>query len=225
MSTLIIVAHPDDEVLGCGGTIAKLTKMGEQVNVVIACDGESSRKNVKNIKKLIKERQNQAKDAGKLLGINNISFLNFPDQKLDSISLIELVQKIEKCIVKYKPNKIFTHFSGDLNKDHRLVSEATLIACRPSYDHLITHIYFFETPSSSEWNFDNLSPSFKPNFFIDITKTIKLKIDAIKVYKNEIRKFPHPRSSENINALSITRGSSVLMKNAEAFILVRQLKI
>ena len=219
---LVIAAHPDDETLGCGGTVAKLTKTQEyDANVVFFTDGVGAR-SIKNKKKEL-ERKMQCKKACKLLGFNQTKFYNFPDNSLDTIPLIKIVKLIEKEILEVKPNIIFTHHDGDLNIDHNLISRATVTATR-NYDKKVYKIFTFEVLSSTGLNFGKNNNNFLPNTFFDITETIKYKIQALKIYKDEIRKFPHPRSDKGLNYLAKYRGMFVGLAYAEAFRLIKSVQ-
>tara|TARA_B100000700_G_scaffold326960_1_gene440074 strand:- start:1002 stop:1688 length:687 start_codon:yes stop_codon:yes gene_type:complete len=222
-NVLVVASHPDDEVLGCGGTIYNLKKKGAKISALFLSDGESSRKHSK-INKLILERKNQAIKAGKILGIKNISFGNFPDNSMDTVPILKIIQFIEKKIKKTRPDVIFTHFENDLNVDHQITSKAVVTACRPVKNQTVKSIFFFEILSSSEWNISTKNKIFKPNFYVDITKSLKFKLRALKYYKREMRKWPHPRSIEGVKLLSKTRGSTVGLANAEAFILGRHVE-
>jgi LmbE family N-acetylglucosaminyl deacetylase len=213
---LIICAHPDDETLGLGGTIKILNKKKADISCLVFTEGESARE--KSLRR-IKDRENQSKKASKILGINQIQFLRYKDQQLDMVPVVELAQKIELKIKKLKPKVVFTHFWGDVNQDHRKLFEATLIACRPTPSSSVKELICYETPSSTEWGIE----SFNPNYFVDIDKELEIKIKAFKQYKNEIATFPHPRSIKSITNRAAYWGSKVGIKNAEAFIKVREL--
>ena len=213
---LVICAHPDDETLGLGGTIKLHSSNGSDVYVLNFTDGETARG--KSIKKIVK-RQEQAKKAVSILGVKEIEFLDYEDQKLDIIPLVELSKKIESRIKKWNPSIIYTHFWGDTNQDHRALFDATMIASRPTPDSKINTIICYETPSSTEWSHQN----FNPNYFIDVQKVLKIKIKALQQYKNEIKRFPHPRSEQAIQIRSKYWGSSVGVNNAEAFYMVRNI--
>jgi len=220
---LVVASHPDDEVLGCGGTLYNLKKKGAKISALFLSDGESSRKHSK-INKLIKDRKKQAVQAGKILGIKKMIFGNFPDNSMDTIPILKIIQFIEKQIKKIKPDTIFTHFESDLNVDHQITSKSVITACRPIKNLSVKSILFFEILSSSEWNISIKNKSFIPNYFVDIKKSLKFKLKALKCYKREMRKWPHPRSLEGVKLLSKTRGSSVGLSNAEAFILGRHIE-
>ena len=236
MKILVIAAHPDDEVLGMGGTIKKLTKSGNKVKIVILATGIAARrsttfqnntkygineKDKKIIESQIKEIRSQAKKASRILGVNDIEFLDFPDNEMDTVSSLKITKTIESIINKFKPNKIFTHSPFDVNVDHRLIYQATLTATRPNSQRNVEEVYSFEVPSSTEWFFPM---SFQPNVFVDISKELKVKLKAMSMYKKEVKKFPHPRSLKLLEHVSKRWGSVSGFSAAEAFYLVRQLK-
>tara|TARA_B100000686_G_C16493490_1_gene813336 strand:+ start:180 stop:872 length:693 start_codon:yes stop_codon:yes gene_type:complete len=223
-NVLVVAAHADDEVLGCGGTLAKLARKKFKINTLILADGVTSRnKNKKQTKREIKDREISCQKSCKILGISKPTFFNFPDNQLDSVPLIKIIKLIEINIKKHKPGLIFTHCPEDLNIDHRLVSKAVITACRPMRDNPVNLILFFEVPSSTEWQIKTSRKSnFNPNWFEDISNTLKFKLNAIKMYKKELRKWPHPRSLKGIKTLAEWRGASSGYKAAEAFILGRK---
>jgi LmbE family N-acetylglucosaminyl deacetylase len=216
-SVLVVAAHPDDEILGCGGTIAKLVKKGYEVNCLIAAEGISSRVALSESEKksLIKSLHSNMADAHKLIGISNSKILNLPDNQMDTVPLLDIIQKIEQSIDELKPSHVITHSSLDVNIDHRILNDAVLAATRPQPGSKIQSVFFFEVPSSTEWRFSN--NSFSPNTFVDITNEIDLKIKALNCYDSEMRPHPHPRSYENVIGLSTVRGSMVGVNNAESF--------
>ena len=216
---LVLCAHPDDETLGLGGTLSLKSQNGNQIYVLFFTDGESSRN--KTTKDDIILRQKQAEDACKLLGIKKVKFLDYPDQKLDTFPTLEIAKQIENVIKEWKPSEIFTHYWGDVNQDHRKIFEATKIAVRPQPSSKIKKIICYETPSSTDWGL--FPESFTPNLFVNIDKTIKKKISALKKYKNEIQKFPHPRSIDSVIIRSKYWGSTIGDMNSEAFILLREI--
>ena len=213
---LVVCAHPDDETLGLGGTLALHSKNGDKVFVLIFADGQFARDRTS---RGIAYRQSQAKKACSILGIKELEFLNYEDQKLDIISLVELADKIETVIKKWKPDVIYTHYWGDVNQDHRKLFEATLIALRPTPSSKIRRFICFETPSSTEWG----NSSFRPNLFVKIDNFLDKKLEALKQYKNEINPFPHPRSKNAIINRARYWGSSVGVKHAEAFVSLREI--
>jgi LmbE family N-acetylglucosaminyl deacetylase len=216
---LIIAAHPDDEVLGCGGTIIRHVDSGDEVNVLFMSDGVTSR-NKNELQH--KNRNNSALVACSILGTQEPIFLNFPDNKMDSLALLDVVQTVEKIINELKPETIYTHHSGDLNIDHRITHQAVMTACRPQPNFSVKEIYSFEVLSSTEWQTQDTSP-FLPNYFIDITSFIENKRRALNAYVSEMYSEPHSRSIENILRLNAVRGNSVGLDYAEAFMVLRKI--
>ena len=213
---LIVAAHPDDEILGCGGTIIRLR---EDFNIyaLFMTDGVSSRqKNSKDIK----FRKKCAIKLFKKLKLEKPVFFNFPDNKMDSVPLLNIVKKIEKYLKKIKPIEVYTHFENCLNIDHRITFEATITACRPLVDLNVSKILSFEIPSSTDWALYK-NKNFQPNYFVNIEKQLSKKMDALKYYEKELRKDPHSRSKNSIEALARYRGSSCGLNFAEAFYLNR----
>lgn len=224
MNILIIVAHPDDEVLGCGGTIAKLSE-NNSIYTLILGEGLTSREILDEEKKgELKELKKQSAEANKILGVKKVFFKNFPDNKFDTIPLLDIIKSIERIIQKIKPDEIFTHHYGDLNIDHQITHKAVLTATRPIGDYTVKKILLFEVLSSTEWNYQNQNNIFTPNTYIDISEAIDKKLEAMKCYKSEIRAYPHPRSLEAIEILAKKRGLEVGLKSAEAFCLIREIR-
>lgn len=218
---LIIAAHADDEVLGCGGMIAKSISNGDSVFAIFLTDGISAR-DFSN-KKDIENRKKSANQAHELLGLTDVRYLNYPDNRLDSIDLLDLVKDLEVHIEQIKPNVVYTHHYGDLNVDHQIAFKATMTACRPLPDCSVKEIYSFEIISSTEWSgvVDNY---FKPTVYIDITNFIDVKLKAINFYNLEMRDSPHSRSIEHVKSLAKHRGNCVGVDAAEAFIAIRVIK-
>jgi N-acetylglucosamine malate deacetylase 1 len=214
---LVIVAHPDDEVLGCGATIAKHIDNGDIVQVVFLSDGFSSRDDDK-------DRNNNAHKASEVLACQQPIFLNYPDNRLDTIPLLDIVKKIEKVVDDIQANIIYTHYFGDLNIDHQITHKAVMTACRPQPDFCVKEIYSFETLSATHWQSSSMTNTFNPNYFVDISDFIKQKIKALQCYDNEMRDYPHARSYEAVVSLSSFRGSAVGVHNAEAFVVERLIK-
>lgn len=216
---LIIVAHPDDEILGVGGTILKHLYNKDKVSVLILSDGETSRDSSADITK----RSQQAKKAVQFLGVQNLFLEKFPDNKFDSLPLLNIIKIIEKYLNKIKPSIIYTHHAHDLNIDHQITFQAVLTACRPQPNFFVKKILCFETLSSTEWQIKNPAKSFCPTEYNNIDDFIDKKITALKIYQHELRKYPHPRSVEGIKILAQYRGIQVGCKYAEAFQLIRKL--
>lgn len=219
---LIIAAHPDDEVLGCGGTIAKYAK-SKEIYVAILGEGIFSRyqKRDEANKEELLSLEKKSKEIGKFLGVKENFFFGLPDNQFDTIPFLKIVKKVEEVIKKVKPEIIYTHHNGDLNIDHRITFQAVLTAARPINNCSVKEIYSFEVLSSTEWSFQKINGSFLANVFEDISTTISKKIEAMKIYKTEIREFPHPRSEEAILSVAKRRGSVAGFKYAEAFELIR----
>ena len=218
---LVVAAHPDDEVIGCGGVIARHVMDGDLVNVLFISDGVGSRKQASLTD--LRERKEASKRAQKILGFKSATFLDLPDNKLDSIPLIKIIQQIENILAKFKPTIVYTHSCSDLNVDHRITYDATVTACRPIPSSFVRELYSFEIMSSTEWGTQS-TPHFSPDVFVDIDSTWDLKIKALRAYDLEMRPAPHTRSIEHLEVLSRHRGYSVGMKRAEAFKLIRHLK-
>lgn len=218
---LVIAAHADDEALGCGGTIARHVSQGDNVSVVFIADGVTSRINAGQQES--EQRETAAKQALQVLGITQSYALGFPDNRLDAVPLLDIVQQLEKIIFKIQPDIIYTHHIGDLNIDHQITHQAVMTACRPQPDFCVKEIYSFEVLSSTEWQTPNYHP-FLPNVFVDITEYIEAKRQALKAYSMEMRQPPHTRSIENSIKLAEVRGASVGLHYAEAFMLIRKLK-
>ena len=214
---LVVAAHPDDEVIGCGGFIAKQTQNGYPVHIVFMSNGVSSRElgDHKKLLNLILQRKENAIKASKILGAKSTKFLDFPDNSMDSVPLLNVAKELEKVVRKLNPSIIITHSKSDLNIDHRVTHEAVLISSRPKPGNEVQKIMFFEIPSSTNWN--PTSPQFNPLEFVDVTEFINKKIDALNCYGSEICPTPHTRSLDGILALNKYRGTTVGKNLAEAF--------
>ena len=216
LKVLVIAQHPDDEVLGCGGTIAKHTKRGNEVYLCIITKAYPADWS----EEFLKNRPKEIEKSNKMLGIKKTYFLNFPTVKLDTIPQKELNGLISEIVDEVKPDIVYIPHKGDLNKDHRLTFEACLVALRP-VGYKVKRILSYETLSETEWG-QTIEP-FIPNVYVDISETFNQKIEAIKAYKSEIRRYHHPRSLEIIESLARKRGSETGIEFAEAFILIREL--
>jgi len=214
-SILIVAAHPDDEVLGCGGTIAKHTAAGDDVHILIVAEGATSRDGTsQEIVSILKEC---AAEAALILGAKPPIMLGFPDNRLDSMDRLDVIKAIEGHVDKIGPNTIYTHHGGDLNIDHRIVHEAVITACRPVPGSRVKQVFSFETVSSTEWATPSIGQEFSPNHFVRISAQMETKFHAIEAYKTEMRPFPHARSLKSVAALARLRGSQVGVEEAEAF--------
>lgn len=221
---LIIAAHPDDEVLGCFGTVAKLIKNGYEAYTLILGEGKTSRdekRSRKNKKDEINLLGKEIKKANESIGIKKTYIEQFPDNRFDSVDLLDIVKAISKVKDEIKPNIIFTHFQNDLNIDHQITYQATLTASRAMENECVKEIYAYEVLSSTEWNYPL---SFSPDVYFDITDFIDKKINAMAKYQSELREFPHPRSLKGIKLNAKYHGMRVGLKYAEAFKSVRVIK-
>ena len=223
MPILIIAAHPDDETLGCGGTIARFSAAQQQVHILILGQGITSRQTGDNNTQPLeveKLREN-CRNAVKILGAAHIYFESFPDNMFDSVPLLNIVKTIESYIETIRPSVIFTHHGGDLNIDHSITARAVLTATRPMPGCPVNHLYAFEVLSATDWSFGQISPGFIPHYFINIKEFMAQKTKALKAYEGEIRSFPHPRSTDAVKTLARLRGSMAGLENAEAFSIIR----
>jgi len=217
---LVVSAHPDDEVLGVGGTVARHVAEGDSVTVVIVADGATSRYEAGSESGL----EAQAAAARQALGVEDLRFLRFPDQRLDREALLEVTQRLESVFNDVRPEVVYVHHWGDLNRDHRIVFEATMVAARPVGAAAPEDVYAYETPSSSEWAAPEPSATFVPTHFVDITATLEAKLRAMAAYATELREPPHPRSLESLRTRSAYWGQLVGLSHAEPFQVVRQIR-
>ncbi len=218
MNVLIIAPHPDDEVLGAGGTIARFAAEGAEVYVVIATKGYPPDFKEEIVQKVRQE----ALAAHKVLGIKETIFLSLPAAKLDTIPHRDVnCQLIEVC-QKVQPEILFIPFNGDLHLDHQRIFLSALVAARPNSNFAPKTIYAYETLSETNWNAPYVTPNFVPNVFVDISAYLEAKIQAMEIYASQLNPFPHERSVEALRALATLRGSTVGCFAAEAFVLVRE---
>ena len=223
-SILVIAAHPDDEVLGCGGTIAKLADAGASVHVAFLADGIFSRVGERVTQQLeLTARHTAAEKACEILRVKSVSFGEFPDNRMDTIPLLDITRALETLITKHQPSIIFTHHSGDVNIDHSRTHAAVVTACRPQFGHPVKTLLSFEVPSSTEWQLPGSAAAFTPNWFVDISATLNRKLAALEAYAAELRVWPHPRTRQGVEHLAHWRGATVGVDAAEAFVLGRQL--
>lgn len=217
---LVVAAHPDDEVLGCGGTIARYADEGHDVHVLILAEGLTSRGAKRSrvaSRSGLKRLAASAHAANEKLGTASVTLEKFPDNRMDSVDLLDVVKTIESAVHKLKPHTLLTHFGGDVNIDHRVLHDAVMAACRPLPGHPVRRLLFFEAPSSTEWRAPGLLGGFCPNFFLDISAYLPRKLEALGAYSSELRAFPHARSIEAVEALARWRGATVGFRAAEAF--------
>jgi LmbE family N-acetylglucosaminyl deacetylase len=217
---LVVAAHSDDEALGCSGTMARHVNEGAEVRIVFMTNGVGSRDSDPD--KAV-ERESLSQQAAKHIGIKSLYVNDYPDNQMDTVPLLEIVQNLESVIGEYQPEVIYTHHSGDLNIDHRVTNQALMTACRPAPGGSVKEIYAFEVLSSSEWN----SPrqhAFVPNVFVDISSYIDVKRKVLEIYSQEMRQPPHSRSIENAIRLNALRGNAIGVNYAEAFELLRYIR-
>lgn len=223
---LVVVAHPDDELLGCGGTMHKL--INEQqctIRVVILGEGITSRSNTREVEKwkseLRKHRSNIQTAAGQI-GYESVSIYDFPDNRFDTIALLDIVKKVEEEKKNFQPEIIFTHHGGDLNIDHQRTFEAVMTACRPMSEESVKGIITFETPSGTEWQASSDPKYFNPNLFIEISEeNLEAKVKGMESYEFEKRAYPHPRSPEALKILAQRYGIMLGGSLYEAFQIIR----
>jgi len=224
---LVVAAHPDDEILGCGGTIMNHIASKDTVNVFIVAEGVTSRNAIIGgvaSQNEVFELRKTAERVSKMMGVTNIEFGELPDNRLDQLPLIEVVKILEAQVERYKPDVIYTHHGGDLNIDHRLVHEAVMTASRPQPGCGIGKILFFETPSSTEWR-SQAGNHFQPNWYSDISRVLEKKIEVLALYESEMRPWPHARSIRSVEAMARYRGATVGLDAVEAFMLGRVIQL
>jgi LmbE family N-acetylglucosaminyl deacetylase len=223
---LVIAAHPDDEILGCGGTMAAHAQAGDEVHVVIMAEGATSRgaeRDTEADRHALAHLRKVAHEANGLLGATSVTLHGLPDNRMDSLDRLDVIKLVESEVQRVQPDTVYTHHAGDLNIDHRIVHESVLTACRPQPGHCVKTLLFFEIASSTEWMPGSSAPMFAPNWFADISHTLTLKLNALECYRSEMRPWPHARSIAALESLARWRGASVGMEAAEAFMLGRKL--
>ncbi len=221
---LIIAAHPDDEILGCGGTMARLVKEGNEVYTLILGEGITSRDDERQREERepeIARLKKQVQEANAVIGVKEVFTHDFPDNRYDSVPLLEIIKVIEKVKQQVRPEVVFTHYERDLNIDHRVVYGAVVTASRPVVGETVKEIYSFEVLSSTEWN---CPLRYSPDCYFDITGTIDIKLAALEKYRSEIREYPHPRSLKGARLNAEYWGMRTGMNYAEAFKTVRILR-
>jgi LmbE family N-acetylglucosaminyl deacetylase len=221
---LVIAAHPDDEILGCGGTIRRLVDEGCEAYVLILGEGVTSRDEKRDLKKRkakISNLKEEMLQANRLIGATSVTAEDLPDNRFDSVPFLDITKIIEKHKARMKPDIVFTHYQFDLNIDHRITYEAVMTASRPLARETVKEIYSFEILSSTEWS---SSACFSPDTFFDISGTIKNKLDAMKKYRSELCKYPHPRSLEGVELSAKYWGMRIGLEHAEAFKNIRRVR-
>ncbi|MFN7926761.1 MAG: PIG-L deacetylase family protein [Blastocatellia bacterium] len=210
---LVIAAHPDDELLGCGGTVALHTRAQDHVTSVIVCEGESLRYGQEGV-----GQRDDMLRAARTLGVTDVRALGFPDQRLETVTLTELITPLEKVVRDVRPHIVYCQHGGDINLDHQLLFKALLVATRPTEASIQT-IYAFDTASSTEWAFPR---TFVPDTWVDISATLEQKLEAMACYRSELRDYPHPRSLEGLRHRAAAWGNQCCLAAAEVFMTVRR---
>lgn len=210
---LAIAAHPDDEVLGCGGTLALHARAGDEVTVIIACEGEPMRYGPSAV-----GQPDPSRRAAEVLGLAECRQLGFPDQRLDTLALLELITPLEHAVREVRPSVVYCQFGSDGNRDHELLFRAALVATRP-LEACIEGVYVFDTASSTEWGYPR---AFVPDTWVDISETLEQKLNAMACYERGVRPYPHPRSLDALRHRGRAWGNQCLMDAAEVFMTVRR---
>ena len=221
MRVVVIAPHPDDEVLGCGGTIAKHASKKDEVHLCIVTKAYTSEWPEEETE----ERKNEVYRANQILGIRKTYYLDFSTVKLDTIPQKDLNDSLTRVINEIQPEIVYIPHRGDINRDHRLVFDAAIVATRPKPGAAIKKILSYEVLSETEWAEPSINNAFIPNVYIDISGTLETKLKAMSEYKLELKEYPHPRSLEAISILAKLRGSTIGVAAAEAFMLVREIWI
>lgn len=222
-SMLVLAAHPDDEVLGCGGTIARLAAHGRDVRIAILGEGITSRHDRREDAdpSALRELVASSRKAAEILGAKEVRSYGLPDNRFDTLPILDLARIIEGLLDEFDPETVFVNHAGDLNVDHRRVHEAALVATRTTEDQKVRNLCAYEVPSSTEWAFHRIEPIFRPNVFVDVRHTLALKVEALACYESELRAFPHPRSTRAVESAAARWGSVAGLPAAEAFELIR----
>ena len=224
MSVLCVAAHPDDEVLGAGGTLARHAAAGDDVHVCILSDGVTSRyDDVSAADAEIQRRRQRAERAADILGAT-VSLHGYPDNSFDTVPLLDIVQTVEKEISDHNPDTVYTHHYGDLNIDHELTCRAVTTATRPLADSCVDQVLAFETLSATEWSIPSSRNSFQPQHFVAIDDQLETKLDALAVYEKELREPPHPRTVETVQQNAEVWGAKAGVAAAESFELIREVR-
>lgn len=224
---LVVAAHPDDEILGCGATIIKHIAQGDIVHTLIMAEGLTSRDLIRDSEMRageLSELHSTAKRVSKFLGVSKLVIHSFPDNRMDGVNLLDVVKKIESEVDEYKPDIVYTHHAGDVNIDHKVTHDAVITACRSLPGNSVRDILFFETVSSTEWQIMTADKIFKPNVYVDVTEFMGKKRQALELYASEMRDYPHPRSYKGIELLAQYRGLTVGVHYAEAYMLGRSIR-
>ena len=221
MRVLVFAPHPDDEVIGIGGTIAKRAAAGDEVYVCIVTKGCAPLFASEGVEQVRRE----CRAADGLLGVKETVFLDFPAVMLETVPRYELNGRIAELVQRVKPDEVYLPHRGDMQQDHVIVTDAAMVALRPKYEHTVKRIYCYETLSETGWNIPNAENEFIPNVYEDISGQLDKKLDAMRIFRSQLAAFPNARSVEAISALAVFRGTTVGVAAAEAFSLVREVKV
>lgn len=224
MKILVIAAHPDDEVYGMGGTIAKLAAQGEEVHVLIVTDGCTAQYAGRpDLPEIVEKKHSEALAANRLLGVMEVHFGTFPDMRLDTVPHVEVNRLIEETVDAVQPEAVYTHFYGDVNLDHQMVYRSTLVAARPVPSQCVRELYCYRVPSSTEWSPQLGHTVFLPNVMTDISGFEEVKERALLIYQTETRAYPHPRSPRYVRETDRAWGLEWGLGPAEPFMLLRHI--
>jgi len=226
-TALVVAAHPDDEVLGCGGWMARMADEGWHVHVLILAEGATSRMPSRDrggVGEALSELAKSAKLAGQILGARSVHLEDFADNRMDGVELLDVVKRIEQEVERVRPQRVLTHHLGDVNVDHAVIHQAVAAACRPLPGSSVRELLYFEVPSSTEWRPAGSSRMFEPSQFVDINTSLDRKLQALRAYASEMRAFPHPRSLEAAEHLARWRGATIGCPAAEAFVVGRRIE-
>lgn len=225
MRVLVVAAHPDDEVLGCGGTIARHVSQGDEVHLLFMADGVGARDLAETHDQAAGNRLTACETVADMLDIASVSHAGFADNAMDGVPLLDVVREVEAVVDRVQPSIVYTHHADDLNIDHRLTHQSVMTACRPQPGVPVRRLYTFEVLSSTGWQSPSPHAAFVPSRFVDVTAFRELKQKALGVYQEEMREFPHARSYQAVDDLLRYRGASVGVGYAEAFMVMRDLWI
>ena len=221
MNILVVAPHPDDEVLGCGGTIAKYADNGDDVYVAIVTKGEEPLFKVEQVVDV----RNECLKADKFLGVKETIFMDFPASMIENVPRYKFNEAFIQLIQRIRPDIVYIPHRGDMQLDHKMVVDAAMVALRPKYHHVVKKIYAYETLSETGWDIPNVTNEFIPNAYNDISKFMHKKIEAMQMFKTQLSAYPAARSSRAVEALAMYRGATVNMNAAEAFYIVRELDL
>jgi LmbE family N-acetylglucosaminyl deacetylase len=212
-AVLVIAAHPDDELLGCGGTLALHARAGDRVTVAIVCTGRTAASSSHGV-----DQHSYTRRALETIGVHDVRLLGFPDQRLDGVTLTEIITPLEGIVREACPKTVYCQYGGDVNRDHELLFKALLVATRPTEPSIET-VLAFDTASSTEWAYPR---SFVPDTWVDISSTLEAKLAAMACYESELRDYPHPRSLEALRHRAEAWGNQCCLEAAEVFMTVRR---